>query len=154
MADDDTAPEGAQDDEAAAEAGQLDLAEIRVETLMLQVASELMSIGAGQLGLIPEMVNGGDAFQASLAIGGADALIETFVAALPPGTEVPGPVDELRRALAELKLAFAEAIRQSAEAAGVDLGAAGGPPPAAEAPKGPADSGIERPTIWTPGGER
>ena len=153
MAEDETAPAGAQADEGAGEAGQLDLSQIRVETLMLQVASELMSIGAGQLGLIPEMVNGGDGFQASLAIGGADALIETFIAALPPGTEVPAPVEDLRRALAELKLAFADAVRQSAEAAGVDLGAEAGGGTAAGGSTGQAESAIERPRIWTPGGD-
>ena len=91
MADDETtAPEPPE---------EIDLTQIRVEGLMLQVASELMSIGAGQLGMIPQMVNGGDAFQASLAIGGADALVETFLAALPEGTPVPPPVEELRGAL-------------------------------------------------------
>ena len=70
--------------DAAAE-GQLDLSQIRVETLMLQVASELLSIGAGQLGMVPEMINGGDAVQASLAITGADALIQAFLLVLPEG---------------------------------------------------------------------
>ena len=84
MADEET-PQGDAPD-------QLDLADVRVEGLMLQVATELMSIGAGQLGLIPQMVNGGDGYQASLAIGGADALVETVIASLPPGTEVPAPM--------------------------------------------------------------
>ena len=91
--------------DAAAE-GQLDLSQIRVETLMLQVASELLSIGAGQLGMVPEMINGADAVQASLAITGADALIQAFLLVLPEGAPVPQPVEELRRAVAELQLAF------------------------------------------------
>lgn len=130
------------DDATPAEepAPEIDLAQVRVEALMLQVASELMSIGAGQLGMIPQMVNGGDGFQATLAIGGADALVETIVAALPPGAEVPEPIDELRRAIADLKLAFAEAVRQTAEAEGAA-------PPAPEPPP------VERPTIWTPRGD-
>lgn len=136
MADDET-PQGDAPD-------QLDLAEVRVEGLMLQVATELMSIGAGQLGLIPQMVNGGDAGQAALAIGGADALVETVVAAMPPETPVPAPIDELRRALADLKLAFAEAVRASAEAA------EGGVP---TAPEPEPEIEVERPKIWTPRGD-
>ena len=131
MADDETPLDDAPD--------QLDLADVRVEGLMLQVATELMSIGAGQLGLIPQMVNGGDAGQAALAIGGADALVETVLAAMPPGAPVPAPVEELRRALADLKLAFAEAVRASA----------GGETPAEPEP----EPQVERPTIWTPRGD-
>lgn len=134
MADDET-PQGDAPD-------QLDLTEVRVEGLMLQVATELMSIGAGQLGLVPQMVNGGDAGQAALAIGGADALVETVIAAMPPGAPVPAPVEELRRALADLKLAFAEAVRASAEAA-----EGGAPPEPAPEPE------AERPKIWTPRGD-
>lgn len=148
----------------APEAGEapmeLDLAQVRVEALMLQVASELMSIGAGQLGMIPGMVNGGDAVQASLAISGADALVETLVIAFPEGAPLPPQVEELRRALADLKLAFAEAVRMTAEAAEAE-GAAGGPgaappagaPPAAEPPPAPPRTEVPRPKIWTPGGE-
>lgn len=138
---------------------ELDLEQIRVEGLILQVASELMSIGAGQLGMIPGMVNGGDAVQASLAISGADALIETLAAAFPEGAALPPQVEELRRALADLKLAFAEAVRLSDEAADAE----GGPPPAApDAGTGPASpppptapprADVPRPKIWTPGGE-
>lgn len=123
---------------------QIDLSEVRVEGLMLQVASELMSIGAGQLGMIPEMVNGGDAFQASLAIAGADALVETFVGALPEGMAVPQPVEELRGALADLKLAFADAVRAAS---------AGQAPAAAEGAQPPAEPEAERPAIWTPRGD-
>ena len=110
---------------------------------MLQVASELMSIGAGQLGMIPEMINGGDAFQASLAIAGADALIHTFLGVLPEGTPVPQPVEDLRRALAELQLAFADAVQMGAPDDGTAPAAATPPPPAEPA----------RPKIWTPGGD-
>lgn len=145
--------------EAGAEMPQeLDLAQIRVEGLILQVASELMSIGAGQLGMIPGMVNGGDAVQASLAISGADALIETLAAAFPEGAPLPPQVEELRRALADLKLAFAEAVRLTDEAAaaeaapapqaGGDASPAPEPPPAA-----PPRADVPRPKIWTPGGE-
>lgn len=144
MADDEpTAPEDAPADVAPGGEGQIDLTQIRVESLMLQVASELMSIGAGQLGMIPEMVNGGDAFQASLAIAGADALIHTFLGVLPEGTPVPQPVEDLRRALAELQLAFADAVQMSAPDDGT-APAAATPPPPAEPP---------RPKIWTPGGD-
>ena len=132
---------------------QIDLAQVHVEGLMLQVASELMSIGAGQLGLIPEMVNGGDAFQASLAIGGADALVETFLAALPEGTPVPPPVEELRGALADLKLAFAEAVRQASAAATEPAAAGDAEPEQPEAPGEPEPPAPERPAIWTPGGD-
>ncbi|MEY4226419.1 MAG: hypothetical protein RL190_1176 [Actinomycetota bacterium] len=137
---------------------ELDLAQIRVEGLILQVASELMSIGAGQLGMIPGMVNGGDAVQASLAISGADALIETLAAAFPEGAPLPPQVEELRRALADLKLAFAEAVRLSDEAAGAEGApapeAAGDAPPAAEPPPAaPPRADVPRPKIWTPGGE-
>ena len=143
MTDDETtAPEDAPAGAAPEGEGQIDLTQIRVESLMLQVASELMSIGAGQLGMIPEMVNGGDAFQASLAITGADALIHTFLGVLPEGTPVPQPVEDLRRALAELQLAFADAVQMGAPDDGT-APAAGTPPPA-EPP---------RPKIWTPGGD-
>jgi hypothetical protein len=146
MADDETtAPEEPTPDAADAAEGQIDLTQIRVESLMLQVASELMSIGAGQLGMIPEMVNGGDAFQASLAIAGADALIHTFLGVLPEGTPVPQPVEDLRRALAELQLAFADAVQASAPDG---EGAGGSPPPAAPPKQEPP-----RPKIWTPGGD-
>jgi hypothetical protein len=147
----------------AGEAGEapmeLDLAQVRVEALMLQVASELMSIGAGQLGMIPGMVNGGDAVQASLAISGADALVETLVAAFPEGAPLPPQVDELRRALADLKLAFAEAVRMTAEAVEAEGGGEpvpappAGSPPAAEPPPTAPRTEVPRPKIWTPGGE-
>ena len=147
MADDETA--GPDENPPVADdagEGQIDLTQIRGESLMLQVASELMSIGAGQLGMIPEMVNGGDAFQASLAIAGADALIHTFLGVLPEGTPVPQPVEDLRRALAELQLAFADAGQMSApEGAG---GAGGATPPPA-----PPKAEPPRPKIWTPGGD-
>jgi hypothetical protein len=117
---------------------QIDLTQVRVEGVMLQVASELVAIGAGQIGMIPQMINGGDAYQASLAIAGADALVGTVIASLPAGTEVPAPIEDLRRTIAELKLAFAEAVRQTAEAA-------------PEAPAEPPEP--ERPKIWTPRGD-
>lgn len=138
MADADAPPDGPE---------TIDLGQVRVEALVLQVASELMSIGAGQLGMIPEMVNGGDAFQASLAIGAADALVETFVAALPPGAQVPAPVAELRGALADLKLAFAEAVRLASADADADGAPADTPASAQD------DDAPDRPSIWTPGGE-
>ena len=147
MADDETTtPEDAPQESTAADEGQIDLTQIRVESLMLQVASELMSIGAGQLGMIPEMINGGDAFQASLAIAGADALIHTFLGVLPEGTPVPQPVDDLRRALAELQLAFADAVGASAPDGD---GPAGATPP----PPVPPKQEPPRPKIWTPGGD-
>lgn len=147
MADDETtAPDDAPQEQAAAAEGQIDLTQIRVESLMLQVASELMSIGAGQLGMIPEMVNGGDAFQASLAIAGAEALIHTFLGVLPEGTPVPQPVEDLRRALAELQLAFADAI-------GAVAGEAAGGAPGTTPPPAPPQAEPPRPKIWTPGGD-
>lgn len=148
MADDETtAPDPAAEAAAAAAGeGQIDLTQIRVESLMLQVASELMSIGAGQLGMIPEMVNGGDAFQASLAIAGADALIHTFLGVLPEGTPVPQPVEDLRRALAELQLAFADAVQMSAPDGD-------NAPGQAAAPATPPKQDPPRPKIWTPGGD-
>ena len=153
MADDET-QEPAEAAMPDGEEGQLDLAEIRVEALMLQVASELTTIGAGQLGLIPQMVNGGDALQASFAIAGADALVGAFVGSLPPGTPVPAPVEELRRAIADLKLAFAEAVRQTAEA---QQAAEGGEGPTSgagdETPPPEPPAGGDRPSIWTPRGE-
>ena len=137
---------------------EIDLSQVRVEALVLQVASELMSIGAGQLGMIPGMVNGGDAVQASLAISGADALVETLVAAFPEGAPLPPQVEELRGALADLKLAFAEAVRMTAgagegggEAATSSEPAAAAPGPAAEPPAPRTE--VPRPKIWTPGGE-
>jgi len=140
---------------------EVDLSQIRVESLLLNVASELMSIGAGQLGMIPGMINGGDGVQARLAIGGADALITAFLDGLPEGTELPEPVQELRRALAELQLAFADAVAHSEamEAAeGESDGATPAPPtakPKAAAPPPPpaAPAEASRPKIWTPGGD-
>jgi|FLOH01.1.fsa_nt_gi hypothetical protein len=139
---------------------EVDLSQIRVESLLLNVASELMSIGAGQLGMIPGMINGGDGVQARLAIGGADALIAAFLDGLPEGTELPEPVQELRRALAELQLAFADAVAHSEAMEGDADGtapaaakpkatpkAAAPPPPPAAPPEPP------RPKIWTPGGD-
>lgn len=137
---------------------EVDLSQIRVESLLLNVASELMSIGAGQLGMIPGMINGGDGVQARLAIGGADALIAAFLDGLPEGTELPEPVQELRRALAELQLAFADAVAHSEamEAAEGD-GSVPAPPkakPKAAAPPPPAaPPEPPRPKIWTPGGD-
>lgn len=141
---------------------EVDLSQIRVESLLLNVASELMSIGAGQLGMIPGMINGGDGVQARLAIGGADALIAAFLDGLPEGTELPEPVQELRRALAELQLAFADAVAHSeameAAAGGAegDTSADAKPPskPKAAAPPPPAaPPAPPRPKIWTPGGD-
>ena len=138
---------------------EVDLSQIRVESLLLNVASELMSIGAGQLGMIPGMINGGDGVQARLAIGGADALIAAFLDGLPEGTELPEPVQELRRALAELQLAFADAVAHSEAMEGDADGTApavakpkatpkaAAPPPPAAPPEPP------RPKSWTPGGD-
>ena len=133
---------------------ELDLSQVRVESLMLNVASELMSIGAGHLGLVPTMINGGDGVQARLAIGGADAMIAAFLEGLPEGTELPEPVQELRRALAELQLAFAEAVARSEELTAADA-AAGAPPPSAAQPRAtpPPAAPPPRPKIWTPGGD-
>ncbi|PHX80562.1 MAG: hypothetical protein CK540_07150 [Thermoleophilia bacterium] len=136
---------------------EVDLSQIRVESLLLNVASELMSIGAGQLGMIPGMVNGGDGVQARLAIGGADALIGAFLEGLPEGTELPEPVQELRRALAELQLAFADAVAHSDSlnaAAGSDgTRSSAGPKPKATPPPPTVPPQPPRPKIWTPGGD-
>ena len=138
---------------------EVDLSQIRVESLLLNVASELMSIGAGQLGMIPGMINGGDGVQARLAIGGADALMAAFLDGLPEGTELPEPVQELRRALAELQLAFADAVAHSEamdaandEPAGSEA-APSTPKAKAAAPPPPAPAETPRPKIWTPGGD-
>jgi hypothetical protein len=119
---------------------EIDLTQVRVEAVALQVASEMMAIGAGHLGLVPGMVNGGDGIQAGLAIGAADALVAVVLSALPEGAELPPEIAELRRSIAELKLAYAQAVEAAAEASEGD-----GPPTAAEPPS--------RPSIWTPGGE-
>lgn len=141
-------PSGAE----GAEEQVIDLAQVRVEGLMLAVASELASIGAGQLGMIPQMINGGDGLQASLAINGADALVEALIGTLPPEVEVPAQVQELRRMIAELKLAFAEAVSATEAQAG-----AGGTPaePSASTPPPPPpmSDAVQRPKIWTPGGD-
>ncbi len=127
---------------------EVDLAQIRVESLILQFASELMSIGAGQLGLIPGMINGGDGVQARLAIGGADALVNAFLSGLPAGTALPPQVQELRRALAEIKLAFVEAVGESLGEHAPATGDNSSPPPPPPPPVEPP-----RPKIWTPGGD-
>lgn len=149
------------DEPAAQDAGgaegapqSIDLTQVRVEGLMLAVASELSTIGAGHLGMVPEMVNGGDALQASLAINGADALVEALIATLPPEVEVPPQVTEMRGMIAQLKLAYVEAVR-AGEAA--DAGEPGAEAPAGATPPPPppmgADPTIQRPKIWTPGGD-
>ncbi len=127
---------------------EVDLAQIRVESLILQFASELMSIGAGQLGLIPGMINGGDGVQARLAIGGADALVNAFLSGLPAGTALPPQVQELRRVLAEIKLAFVEAVGESLGEHAPATGDNSSPPPPPPPPVEPP-----RPKIWTPGGD-
>ncbi len=129
---------------------EVDLAQIRVESLILQAASELMSIGAGHLGLIPGMINGGDGGQARLAIGGADALVNAFLAGLPEGTALPPQVQELRRALADIKLAFVEAAGESFGEQAPASGDHAAPPPPPPPPP-PVDP--PRPKIWTPGGD-
>lgn len=133
----------------------IDLTQVRVEGLMLAVASELSTIGAGHLGMVPEMVNGGDALQASLAINGADALVEALIATLPPEVEVPPQVTEMRGMIAQLKLAYVEAVR-AGEAAEGDTGEASAGPAEGAAPPPPpmgGDPAIQRPKIWTPGGD-
>ncbi len=139
--------------EQAAGMPEVDLAQIRVESLMLQVASELMSIGAGHLGLIPGMINGGDGVQARLAIGGADALVNAFLSGLPAGTELPPQVQELRRALAEIKLAFVEAVGESLGEHAPVTGDSSSPPPPPPPSPPPPPVDPPRPKIWTPGGD-
>ncbi len=134
--------------EQAAGMPEVDLAQIRVESLMLQVASELMSIGAGHLGLIPGMINGGDGGQARLAIGGADALVNAFLSGRPEGTALSPQVQELRRALAEIKLAFVEAAGESFGEQAPASGDNASPPPPPPPPEEPP-----RPKIWTPRGD-
>ena len=126
----------------------VDLTQIRVEAIIFQVASELMSIGAGQLGMIPGMINGGDALQARLAIGAADALIGSFLGVLPEGAEPPPQVQELRSAVAELKLAYAEAVGQAPGQPVTGQASSTTVPPAP-----PARPEPPRPKIWTPGGD-
>ncbi len=125
---------------------EVDLAQLRVESIMLQVASELMSIGAGHLGMIPGMINGGDAVQARLAIGGADALMRAFLTALPEGTQLPPQVQELRRALSELQLAYVEAVGAPVGDEAGAASSAAAPPPPPRRPEPP------KPKLWTPGG--
>lgn len=152
------ADESAAQDPGGAEGApqSIDLTQVRVEGLMLAVASELSTIGAGHLGMVPEMVNGGDALQASLAINGADALVEALIATLPPEVEVPPQVTEMRGMIAQLKLAYVEAVR-AGEAADAAPGEAPGAPTEGATPAPPpamgADPTIQRPKIWTPGGD-
>ncbi len=140
-----TTGEGGADDAPQS----IDLTQVRVEGLMLAVASELSTIGAGHLGMVPEMVNGGDALQASLAINGADALVEALIATLPPDVAVPPQVTEMRGMIAQLKLAYVEAVRDPEQGDGEPpaAGAAAPPPPMG------ADPTVQRPRIWTPGGD-
>lgn len=149
MADEPVPPMGEGGAEDAPQA--IDLAQVRVEGLMLAVASELSTIGAGHLGMVPEMVNGGDALQASLAINGADALVEALIATLPPDVAVPPQVTEMRGMIAQLKLAYVEAVRGSDEAGDAPAAEPGTPPP--PPPPMGGDPTIQRPKIWTPGGD-
>ena len=138
-----------------------ELARLRVDQLLVQTASTLLSLGFTRIGGLPDAPELRDPPQARLAIEALVALRPVIEPLLPPASSA-----ELRGALAELQLAYAEAVGAAGgpTAAGPPGGgspgagqtaptgppprpAAGGPPPPPRRPE------PERPKIWTPRGD-
>ncbi len=132
-----------------------ELARLRVDQLLVQTASTLLSLGFTRVGGLPEAPELRDPAQARLAIEALVALRPVIEPLLPPASSA-----ELRGALAELQLAYAEAVGGAPPAAaGPSAGAGqtaptGAPRPAAAAPPPPPRRPEPpRPKIWTPRGD-
>jgi hypothetical protein len=125
------------------------LANVRVEQLVAEAASSLVTVGFVRTGLVPEAPDALDLAQARVAIDAVAGLIRSL-----EGTVAPASLQELMGALAQLQLAYARQVEQH--------GAPPGPPPGAPPPGGapppPPQPGARRPLpprpkIWTPRGE-
>jgi len=139
------------------------LKRIRVEQLVAEAASSLVTVGFVRTGMVPEARDALDLQQARVAIEGVAGLLRALEGAVP--AEALG---ELRAALAQLQMAYAQASEASGappaappddtpDAPGSQgsqgppprrgPGAGGPPPPPPRRPPPP------RPKIWTPRGE-
>jgi hypothetical protein len=123
------------------------LANVRVEQLVAEAASSLVTVGFVRTGLVPEAPDALDLAQARVAIDAVSGLVRSL-----EGTVAPAALQELKGALAQLQLAYARQVEQHGAPPGPPPGAppSGGappPPPGARRPLPP------RPKIWTPRGE-
>jgi hypothetical protein len=135
------------------------LKRIRVEQLVAEAASSLVTVGFVRTGMVPEARDAIDLAQARIAIEAVSGLLKALEGAVPANA-----LGELRAALAQLQLAYAQAAEATGEAPG--------PPPGEEppgTPRGPSGAGgpsgpppppppvrrppPPRPKIWTPRGD-
>jgi hypothetical protein len=133
------------------------LAQVRVEQLVAEAASSLVTVGFVRTGLVPEAKDALDLQQARVAIEAVVGLVRALESSVPAAA-----LQELKSAIAQLQLAYARAAEEA--------GMAPGPPPGAEPPAGPPPAGGRqpgqpgqpppprrppppRPKIWTPRGE-
>jgi hypothetical protein len=117
-----------------------ELLRMRPRDLLAQTAVMLANQAAIRMGLAsPEHVDREQAREAIDALGGVVELLAPIVP--------PEELEALRSDLAQLRMAFVQS-QGSAPTAAPDV--------PASAPEPPGDDGPdeERPTIWTPGGER
>jgi len=123
---------------------EAELAQLRIEEVLIQTIVSLLNLGARKAGLVPGSEGERDLDQVRLAIDGARALMPVAEPALGPNA---GP---LRDALSQLQMAYA----QLAGASGA--GPEGGAEPGSQGDQG--DEGGEGPgpaqssgRLWVPG---
>jgi hypothetical protein len=125
------------------------LANVRVEQLVAEAASSLVTVGFVRTGLVPEAPDALDLAQARVAIDAVAGLIRSL-----ESTVAPAALNELKGALAQLQLAYSRQVEQHGAPPGPPPGAppsgSGPPPPGPQQQRRPLPP---RPKIWTPRGE-
>jgi hypothetical protein len=123
---------------------EAELAQLRIEEVLIQTVVSLLNLGARKAGLVPGSEAERDLEQVRKAIEGARALLPVIEPDLGPNA---GP---LRDALSQLQLAYTQLAGGGAEPAGE--------PPAGEPGAGSAEPGDEGPgpaqssgRLWVPG---
>ena len=124
---------------------EAELAQLRIEEVLIQTVVSLLNLGARKAGLVPGSEDERDLDQVRMAIESSRALLPIAEPALGPNAA------PLKDALAQLQVAYAQLAGGGGEAPG-DSGA--GEPPAAQQPDpaqpgaGPAESSGR---LWVPG---
>jgi hypothetical protein len=113
---------------------EAELAQLRIEEVLIQTIVSLLNLGARKAGLVPGSEGERDLDQVRLAIDGARALMPVAEPALGPNS---GP---LRDALSQLQMAYAQ-LAGAGESSGAE------PPQDGDA-AGPAQSSGK---LWVPG---
>jgi len=122
---------------------EAELAQLRIEEVLIQTVVSLLNLGARKAGLIPGSEGERDLEQVRKAVDGARALLPVIEPDLGPNA---GP---LRDALSQLQLAYAQLSGAGEAAAGPGASAPGGDAGEHEdAGTGPAQSSGR---LWVPG---